>query len=195
MTGPDTGAERASRATAGPMPGGIFGRIVEALSAIGTIWILALMVLICADVGGRALLSRPIAGVPEMVQFSIVGIVFLQLAQTLRTGGLTRSDVMLGALMRRRPRAASLLEALFALTGFALFAVILATTWPLMLAARADGDFFGNVGVFQLAVWPLKLIIVIGGVATAAQFLLLSWQGLRVALGLEPPPGGAEPAG
>lgn len=182
MTAPDPAASAAAirrRAS--------FGALTEALSAIGTTWILALMLLICADVVGRAALDRPIAGVPEMVQFSIVGIVFLQLAQTLRTGGLTRSDVLLGALMRRRPRVGHLLEALFALTGLVLFVIILVTTWPLMLSARADGDFYGNVGVFQVTVWPLKAIIVIGCAATAIQFLLLGWQALRVSLGMAPP--------
>lgn len=182
MTAPDPGAAATAIRRRAP-----FGALTEALSAIGTIWILALMLLICADVVGRAALDRPIAGVPEMVQFSIVGIVFLQLAQTLRTGGLTRSDVLLGALMRRRPRVGHLLEALFALTGLTLFVVILGTTWPLMLSARADGDFYGNVGVFQVAVWPLKTIIVIGCAATAIQFLLLGWQSLRASLGLASP--------
>lgn len=182
MTAPDPGAAATAIRRRAP-----FGALTEALSAIGTIWILALMLLICADVVGRAALDRPIAGVPEMVQFSIVGIVFLQLAQTLRTGGLTRSEVLLGVLMSRRPRVGHLLEALFALTGLTLFVVILVTTWPLMLSARADGDFYGNVGVFQVAVWPLKTIIVIGCAATAIQFLLLGWQALRASLGLASP--------
>ena len=61
------------------------------------------MLLICADVAMRNLFNAPIAGVAEMVAFSIVGIVFLQLAHTLRTGALTRTDLLLGALEHRAP--------------------------------------------------------------------------------------------
>lgn len=165
-----------------------FGSITALLSAIGTLWIFALMLLICADVLSRDLFDLPIVGVPEMVQFSIVGIVFLQLAQTLRSGGLTRSDVLLGGLMRRHPRTGHLLEGVFCLTGCALFVIIMRTTWPLMEKAREEGDFFGNIGVFQVPTWPLKLIIIVGCVATALQFLLLAWQSLRVTFGIAPAP-------
>ncbi len=165
------------------MAGAAYGRVTAVLSAIGTAWILVLMLLICADVLGRDLFSAPIPGVPEMVSFSIVGIVFLQLAQTLRSGGLTRSDVLLGGLQRRVPRIGYAMEALFALVGLWLFALIAKTTWPLMLQAYADGEFFGNIGVIQLPVWALKAIIVIGAVAMAIQFLLLASHSLLVAAG------------
>lgn len=159
-----------------------YGTIPSLLSAIGTGWILVLMLLICADVLGRDLFKHPIPGVPEMVAFSIVGIVFLQLAQTLRTGGMTRSDVLLGGMMKRRPRLGYGLECLFALVGFALFAVITRTTWPLMMRAYAEGDFYGNIGVIQLPIWTLKLIIIVGSVAIAIQFLVIAWHSARIAL-------------
>ena len=46
----------------------------------------------------------------------------------------------------------------------------------------------GVRGVFQVPTWPLKLIIIVGCVATALQFLLLAWQSLRVTLGIAPAP-------
>ena len=71
-----------------PDDGGIggrpFHRLSSALNVLGSIWILAVMVLINVDVFGRALFNDPVAGVPEMVQLSIVGIVFLQITHTLR---------------------------------------------------------------------------------------------------------------
>lgn len=169
------------------MHSGFYGRITAVLSAIGTAWILVLMVLICADVLGRDLFKAPIPGVPEMVSFSIVGIVFLQLAQTLRSGGLTRSDVLLGGLQRRRPAIGYALEAVFALVGVWLFALITKTTWPLMLQTYADGEYFGNIGVIQLPVWALRAIIVVGAVAMAIQFLLVAWHSLLVAAGRRSP--------
>ena len=166
-----------------------YGSITSLLSAIGTGWILVLMLLICADVLGRDLFRQPIPGVPEMVAFSIVGIVFLQLAQTLRTGGMTRSDVLLGGMMKRRPRLGHSLECLFSLVGFALFATITRTTWPLMVRAFDEGDFYGNIGVIQLPIWALKLIIIVGSVAIAIQFLLIAWHSARIAvIGDQPDP-------
>ena len=148
MTAPDPGAAATAIRRRAP-----FGALTEALSAIGTIWILALMLLICADVVGRAALDRPIAGVPEMVQFSIVGIVFLQLAQTLRTGGLTRSEVLLGVLMSRRPRVGHLLEALFALTGLTLFVAMrhFAKGATMMIEDYAHGTMRKGLIIFVLS--------------------------------------------
>lgn len=164
-----------------------FGGLTAVLSAIGTGWILVLMLLICADVLGRDLFTKPIPGVPEMVAFSIVGIVFLQLAQTLRSGGLTRSDVLLGGILARHPRVGHALEVFFSLVGCALFLLITRTTWPLMIQTYNDDEYYGNIGVIQLPVWALKLIIIVGSVAMAIQFLIIAWQSARVVGGAPPP--------
>lgn len=166
-----------------------YGRLMAILSAIGTAWIFFLMLLILGDVIGRGAFNLPILGVPEMVQFSIVGIVFLQLPETLRTGGLTRSDVLLGALLKRRPRVGHGLSLVFHLIGVVVFAIVLVTTWPLMELAFANNEFYGSTGVFQIPTGPLKVIILIGSGAMAIQFLLMAWQDLRVVTGaIAPPP-------
>lgn len=141
------------------------------------------MFLILADVLGRAAFDAPLLGVPEMVQFSIVGIVFLQLPQTLRAGGLTRSEILLQPLRARSPRVAAALQALYDLTGAALFALILAATWPLALQAFAAREFYGSTGVVQIPTGPLKLIIIAGCAVMCLQFLLSAWSRLRAALG------------
>ncbi len=165
-----------------------FGTVTGALNAIGTAWIFFLMVLISADVIGRSAFNAPLTGVPEMVQFSIVGIVFLQLAHTLRNGALTRSDVILRGLLINFPAVGHALQLLFHAAGAVVFYVIFRTTIPLMVRAYEDGDFYGATGVFQLIVWPLKLIILISCAAMLIQFLLLAWADLRIVLGLAAPP-------
>ncbi len=45
------------------------------------------MCLICADVAGRYFFNAPIFGVTEIVEISIVAIVFAQLADTTRAEG------------------------------------------------------------------------------------------------------------
>lgn len=48
-------------------------------NALGTLVVLALVVILNLDVIARSVFSEPIPGVYEMVQFSVVMIVFLQL--------------------------------------------------------------------------------------------------------------------
>ncbi len=164
-----------------------FGTLTRTFAATGTVWIFLLMVLICSDVLARGAFSRPILGVPEMVQFSIVGIVFLQLPETLRAGGLTRSDALLGRLVERLPRVGHLLQLLYHAVGAALFVVVLVTTWPLMVQAYRDGDFYGSTGVVQIPTWPLKAIILAGCAAMVVQFVLFAWRDLSTALGRRTP--------
>lgn len=141
------------------------------------------MFVILADVVGRAAFDAPILGVPEIVQFSIVGIVFLQLPQTLRAGGLTRSELLMRPLQRLSPRAAGVLQALYDITGAVLFALILAATWPLALQAFESREFYGSTGVVQIPTGPLKAIIITGCAVMTLQFLLSAWTSLRAALG------------
>lgn len=164
-----------------------FGALTAVLAAIGTGWILFLMALICADVLSRWLFNAPILGVAEMVQFSIVGIVFLQLPQTLRVGGLTRADVLFARIMSSAPRFAYGLQLAYDLIGAALFAVILITTWPLAEQAFVNREFYGSTGVVQIPTGPLKAIMIVGCAAMVVQFCLLAWRDLRIALGRSRP--------
>ncbi len=160
-----------------------FGVVSEGFNALGTAWILALMILINADAVGRSFLQRPITGVPEIVSLSIVGIVFLQLSSALRHGGITRSDMLLGALTRRWPRLASVLEAVFNVAGALTLAFLLQASWPRFRTALERMETVGVVGRFVLPTWPIKLILVIGTIAMSIQFLLFAAYALRNAFG------------
>lgn len=162
-----------------PAKASAFGRLAAVMAAIGTAWILVIMALICADIIGRFVFNSPILGVPEMLQFSIVGIVFLQLPQTLRIGGLTRSDVLIGAIQRGRPRLGHAMQLVYDLVGAALAVIVVVTTWPLMLRAFANNEFYGSTGVVQIPTGPLKGIIIAGCVMLGLQFLINAWGELR----------------
>ena len=149
-------------------------RLFGAMNALGTLWILALMVLINLDVLGRNLLAAPVRGVTEMVSLSIVGIVFLQLADTLRTGRFTRADVLLDRLKRTSPLASDALQAAFHLVGLALMLVILVASWQPLAEAVRIREYVGAVGDFQAPVWPVRLITLVGLCATALCFALLA---------------------
>ena len=160
-----------------------FDHVIGVMNAVGTLWIILLMILINSDILGRSFLNRPIAGVPELVAFSIVGIVFLQLAHTLRSGAMTRSDVLLTVLERRAPRARSVLLTIFNLIGGVMMMLIAWKFWPSVSFAwlHPERNFMGNPGFFTVPQWPLFILILLGIAATAIQFLLLAFGHFRAA--------------
>jgi TRAP-type mannitol/chloroaromatic compound transport system permease small subunit len=165
-----------------PQPFG-FERLTAAMNAVGTAWIFALMLLINADIVGRELFAAPVRGTTEMVALSIVGIVFLQLAHTLWAGRLTRSEVVLAGLRRRRPRLAAAMEGAFHLTGAVLLGIIFVATLPVFAESWRIGEYVGAIGDFTAPTWPIKLLILAGSAATALQFLLLAWRDFAASLG------------
>ena len=161
-----------------PLPGH-FQRFTQALNAIGTLWIVALMILINTDVIGRDFFNEPVRGVTELVSLSIVGIVFLQLADTLASGRMARADVLLDHLKRARPWLADALQGLYHLVGAVLMAVILWAAWEPLVESIRIQEYVGAVGDFTAPVWPVRLIMLIGICATLITFVLLACLDVR----------------
>ncbi len=149
---------------------GIFDALVSGLNAIGTAWIFVLMVLINSDVWSRAIFNRPISGIPLIIEMSIIAIVFLQITAALRGGRLTRSDVLIGRLLRNRPPLGYSLQALYHLTGAVLMVILFIYSRPFFAKAWRRNTYEGLEGDFTLPTWPLKLLILIGAVICAVQF-------------------------
>ena len=154
---------------------------VSGLNGIGSLLIFAIMVLINVDVLSRLLLNAPISGVTELVELSIVCIVFLQISDAIRGGKLIRSDSLHARLMTRAPAAGHALAALFDLAGALFFAAILYGSIPRLLEAWRGGYYAGNVGLFTMPVWPIRLILVVGCVTAILVFLLIAWRHLAAA--------------
>ncbi|WP_165978912.1 TRAP transporter small permease subunit [Antarcticimicrobium luteum] len=146
--------------------------VTGGLNVAGTLLILALMVLVNADVIGRGAFSAPISGVPEMVSMSIVAIVFLQIAQTFRRGRMTRAEALLNTLDRAAPRLRLGLDLLFAIAAATLVWVLFSASLPLFEKAWVRGTYEGTVGDFTAPVWPVKLIILVGCAALWVQLVL-----------------------
>jgi TRAP-type C4-dicarboxylate transport system permease small subunit len=166
----NTDLESAPLSTA---PDSAFGRVIDALNAAGSVLIAAVMLLMCADVLLRNVADRPIDGVAELVATSIVIIVFLQLPATLRHGRMSRADLFIDPFVVRRPRAGKRLRALFSLAGVFACAVIAYASWKPLLRAWADSEYLGVEGVFTFPMWPMRVVVVIGAVLAAIQYLLL----------------------
>ena len=161
-----------------------FQRVGRVLNALGTVWIIALMLLINSDVLGRNLFNAPVRGVTELVALSIVGIVFLQLADTLHSGRFTRADVLLQSLKRSRPVVAARLQAVFHLVGAGLMGVILWAAWQPLVESIRIREYVGAIGDFTAPVWPVRLVMLVGLGVTLVTFVLLAWADLARAQGL-----------
>ncbi len=160
---------------------GAFDRLVVGMNALGSFWILLLVLLVTGDALGRTFLNHPIEGTHEMIQISVVGIVFMQLADTIRTGRLTRSDSILGMVTLQWPRVGAAMRSAFYLLGAVFMGIGLWGSVPLLKEAIDRGSYIGNDGIFTAPVWPVKTIIVVGLAVCLVQFLRLGFAALREA--------------
>ncbi|HSD43504.1 MAG TPA: TRAP transporter large permease subunit [Burkholderiales bacterium] len=191
-----------SATTPAARPAGAYARFERAYTAlelgmnsVGTFWVFALMFLICADVAGRYLFSAPIKGAAEMVGYSIVTAVFLQMASALHAGRFTRVELIIEPLEAGRPAAAHAFNAVFNLLGAAVFAVVVWGTWPKLAYAWANGEITGTPGVFTFRIWPFLAVIVFGAAVTCGEFALRFVRAVQRAAGAwrRPAPGDRSP--
>ena len=163
-----------------PLQGGafsaFFNAIVTSMNTLGSIWIFVLMVMIDADAFGRTFLTRPIHGVNELVELSLIGIVFLQLGDATRRGRLTRSDGFFRFVLGRAPRVGRLMGAVFDFLGVIFMVIILIGAIPDLIDAWEKDYFVGEVGLFTAPEWPIKAVVVIGCLMTLLQFLVFGWR-------------------
>jgi len=163
-------------------------RVTAALNAVGTLWVVVLATLVCADILGRAVFNQPILGVPEIVQFSIAGIVYLQLGDAVRCGRLIRSDAFISRFHVRHPVALQWLLAVIDLVAATLFALIAVSMAPETIEAWQRNFAIGSRGYFSLPAWPIKATIVIGAGLVAIHLALQGAWHFRAALGRTPLP-------
>ena len=150
-----------------------FSRLVGGMNAAGSCWIVVLMLLINAEAISRSAFNAPIIGVIEMIEISIIGIVFMQLADSLRQGVLTRSDGLFNQVMRRSPRAGHLMGVVTFMLGAVFMWLIIWGSVPFFFESWENDYYVGVEGMFTAPVWPVALIIVIAVVVTMVQFLII----------------------
>ncbi len=148
------------------------GRAMAGLNGIGSVLILAMAVLICADIVSRSFFGKPVAGVAEMIRLSIVAVVFLQVGQAVRAHALARTELLTNTLEKRSPRFAALLQAVYALVGASFFAILVYGVWFKLVDAWTSDEHAGVYGLFVAPVWPVYAVIVLGSFAAGIQFLI-----------------------
>lgn len=152
----------------------LYGYALDGLNAVGSLLIFTIMALICADVFSRNAFNMPLNGVAELVSASIVMIVFLQLASTLRHGRMAQADIFIIGFTMRHPRSGNALQMLFHMAGAWVMWVIYNGTLPVFLRAWERNQFMGIEGVFTFPVWPIRIIVLTCAVATLSQYLLIA---------------------
>lgn len=149
----------------------IFSRLVAILNSAGGILIFGLVIIINLDIVSRFVFNSPVDGVTELVELSIVAIVFLQLADTVRQGRLTRSDGLYSIICKKNPRIGHVLGAFFDIAGATFFASLIAGSLPRLADAWVQNYYVGNIGIVVIPVWPVRLVIVIGAIAVVFVFI------------------------
>ncbi|MHA1564268.1 MAG: TRAP transporter small permease subunit [Alphaproteobacteria bacterium] len=162
------------------------GKIAMLSNAVGTLTVLALVIIMNIDVVARGLFNAPFRGVIEVVIFSMILIVFLQLPDVVRVNRLTRSDGLLTVIGASRPRLGRALTRTVDAIACIFMAIATYATWPEFIdtiqschyftppefgpaftgdlftdlrAATARCEYFGTPGIFTAPWWPARLVI------------------------------------
>lgn len=146
--------------------------IAMGANAVGTLIVLALILVVNYDVIARGFFNAPFRGAVEVVQFSMVLIVFMQLPDVVRTNRLTRSDGFLTILGMTRPKLAVTLRRLIDFASAVFMTLVAYAIWPEFVEMFETRDFFGVPGVFTAPWWPIKLAIYLSAVLCTILFVL-----------------------
>lgn len=147
-------------------------RIAIAANIAGTLVVLILVAVVNFDVIAREAFHAPFLGAVEVVQFSMVLIVFLQLPDVVRVNRLTRSDGFLVVIGRRLPRLTAALTHAIDLLSAVFMTLIAVAIWPEFTEMWHTKDYFGVPGVFTAPWWPVKLAIFLSAALCAIIFVL-----------------------
>ncbi|MGI9381163.1 MAG: TRAP transporter small permease [Methyloligellaceae bacterium] len=146
------------------------------LSTISCFWVLLLMAIFLYDIIGREAFNSPFLGTHEIVGNSIVGILFLELPSSIKSGAMLRTTIVYniaGEFWRR------LIDSLSYLLGIVLFISIIVGGWSTMIVGWQIGEIEG-AGAFEVPVYPVRTVIVVFSAICALvylQLLVLTWLG------------------
>lgn len=147
-------------------------RVAIVSNAAGTLVVLALVAVVNFDVVARGVFNAPFLGAVEVVQFSMVLIVFLQLPDVVRVNRLTRSDGFLVVIGSRHPRLTAATRHAIDLVSAIFMTLIAIAIWPEFTEMWKTRDYFGVPGVFTAPWWPIKLTIFVSAALCALIFVL-----------------------
>lgn len=152
-------------------------RVENIFNGIGALFIVVVMVYMCAEVLSRKFLGRPLEGVIDWVELLMGTFAFLGAAYCQRVGGHVRMELLLGRL---RGRILWALEALAVTVAFLYICVIAYKSFSEdFMWAFQLGDSTMDI---YLPVWPSKLLVPIALSLLAVRLALNIWGYLRLFL-------------
>ena len=128
-------------------------RIEDGFTMVAALCIFGLMFLGIAQVLGRQLFDRPVAGYIDFVELSMATFAFLGIAYCQREGGHVRMDLF---VKMSSGRLQWLLELFGTVVAIVLIGVLIYYGWDHFMRAYDSGDSTIDM---ELPVWPSKLLV------------------------------------
>jgi TRAP-type C4-dicarboxylate transport system permease small subunit len=163
-------------------------KITFGLNFLGSIWVFGLALLICADITLRTLFNSPILGVPEIVQYSIAGIIYLQLGQATKNNKLIRSDAFISRSHVKFPNFTQYLLSCCDLFCAVIFGLLCYGMIPEIIDSIKMNFQIGNRLYFTLPDWPVKFTICLGAFMVCIHSSIQCVMHLGIAIGKLPIP-------
>lgn len=146
-------------------------RIVErfhvALGIVSGLLILAITLIVAADVAMRTLFNAPVPAATEVSTLVMVGMIYLGLAAVQQNKANFRVEILVATLPRRAKWALELLTTLIAASIIALLAWFTShEAWTATM--RQEMSF----GAYVFPVWPARVVIAVGFVMLFVQLVI-----------------------
>lgn len=150
-----------------------------ALSIIGAVFLVAMMLHICADVAGRVAFNQPLEATTEIVSaYYMVAAVFLPLAYVQGHGGHIFVEIFTRKLS---PRRLALLDAGVGLTTLAYLAALIWASGSEALRRTIEGESW-QTALGYLDIWPTRWFVPIGACVMAVLVVAKIGRDLRAGL-------------
>jgi len=134
---------------------------------LGAFILVAMMVLVTANVVSRYAFNRPILGTLEFTEFMIVAAVYLALSYTQRQKGHIDIELVTARLSVRKKQVCQLVTLL---CGLGLFGIIAWQGIVMTLESYHIQEVtFGTVEVLE---WPFKAFVPFGSILISIRFLI-----------------------
>jgi len=156
------GFDVARRATA------MYDGLLSGMNLFASFMVAALMLLITADVCSRAFVGMPFHGVPEITKLSLVTMLWLQTAYTLRQREHLRSTLLLRKLPVAGQRTVLLLNCA---AGAGMMGLIAWFGGDELTRAWRINAFEGEHPV-RVPVWPIWSIVIAGASLSCFEYMV-----------------------
>lgn len=153
--------------------------LVDGLGALGTMMIVVLMLIIFADVLVRNVAGGSLPMVAELGAMTVVMIVYLQLATTIRHDRLARTELFYVPFRTKYPRAGAVLGGVYDLAAALTLGAIAWSTLSILTKDYTRGEYIGVTGIATLPTWPFRVAILAGLIVSTLQALVQIGTALR----------------